>query len=329
LGVTVARVIRLGAGRYGYLQDPTLALQSPSGFYAVLALFDGLALLAILLAALDSFSLSRSWQAKLTLAVLVFAEAGIGLFSASKQAVLVTLLAPALLYVITHRRIPRVAVGGFAVVAVVLFSFNASYRHAIRSSSNPSAIAPSTALAALPSALTDTVTQNPVHTLQDSFDSATVRTRSIDNVALVIDNTPSQIKYEPWSKLVIGPVSGLVPRVVWPSKPILSTGEEFTRLYYRSNTITASAITTPGDLYRHGGWLPVIIGMAFLGGLARLFDSAFDPERSVHHAVILIPLLLLLVKSESDFVSLLVSMVGTLALAVLVTRYGIVGRPKT
>lgn len=322
-----ARVIRLRAGRFGYLQDPTLALSSPSGFYALLALLDGLAVLAILLAALDSFQLSRSRRAKVTLAVLLFIEAGVGLFSASKQTVLVTTAAPGLLYILTQRRVPRLPVILFGIAAVVIFSFNASYRNAIRSSSTQS-IAPSSAITALPRALLDTVTSNPISLVQHSVDNATIRARNIDNVALVVDKTPRAIPYRSWTELVTGPVSGLIPRILWPSKPVLSTGQEFTNLYYQKGVLTATAVTTPGDLYRHGGLTPLVLGTLFLGALARLFDSAFDPVHSARHAVVLIPLLLLLVKSETDFISLVVSIVGTLALSVVVVRYGVSGDPK-
>ena len=106
----------------------------------------------------------------------------------------------------------------------------------------------------------------------------------------------------------------MVPRAVWPGKPILATGYQFSQQYYElsASVYTASAITPIGDLYRHGGWIPVIAGMFLLGCGVRLLDDVLD-VRSNPHAIFLVLLLFpTLVTEEQDWATLLAGIPTTL-----------------
>jgi hypothetical protein len=119
----------------------------------------------------------------------------------------------------------------------------------------------------------------------------------IDSVAITIQLTPETIPYRSPAEFASAPVVGLIPRAVWPDKPVLVTGYEFSQDYYgtSSDMYTSAGITPLGDLYRHGGPLTVLVGMLLLGMGARLFDSLFRPEldpRAICFLLAFLPMLL-------------------------------------
>ncbi len=114
----------------------------------------------------------------------------------------------------------------------------------------------------------------------------------------------------------------MIPRLVWHNKPILASGYEFNQKYYGvpSTAYTSTAVTPLGDLYRHGGILIVVVGMVLLGAGCRLFDSLLradvDP-RALCFVVVFLPLI---VKSEIDFQSLLISIPSGIVAAAIAVR---------
>ena len=122
-----------------------------------------------------------------------------------------------------------------------------------------------------------------------------------------MQRTPGQIPYSSPVDLVTGPLSALIPRALWPGKPILATGYEFGQEYFDlPPTVYSSTTITPiGDLYRHGGWLPVLIGMFLLGCGIRLLDDLLDVRRDPHAVFLVLFLFPSLVMSEQDWITLL------------------------
>jgi threonine/homoserine/homoserine lactone efflux protein len=105
-------------------------------------------------------------------------------------------------------------------------------------------------------------------------------------------------------------VADLVPRAIWHDKPILATGYLFNQQYYDipSTVYTSSAITPVGDLYRHGGWIPVAVGMLLLGCGVRLLDNVLDVRQNPHAIFLVLLLFPALVNGEQDWVTLLAGM---------------------
>lgn len=121
-------------------------------------------------------------------------------------------------------------------------------------------------------------------------------------------------------------MTGLVPRSLWSGKPVLSTGKEFSEQYYElpDTLYTASAVTVPGDLLRHGGLVPLFLGMLIFGALLRVADVALDPARDLRRLILFVPLFSLALKLESDVVVLIVGALQTVILAGIVGRFGFV-----
>lgn len=330
LGVA-ARLIRLDAGQFAYLQDVNAALTSPSGRDQLLGLVERLAVLGLIIAALDAFLFSRSLRSRLVVAVLFMSEIAFGMFAASKESVLLAVLSVALVYRSSvNRRLPRLAVFVFLVLIIAVFSFNSTYRSAIRSTPGGHSVSASVALDALPRALGNMLDQPPSRLGTESFQLAAARVRQVDNTALVLERTPSRFSFRSWPELVTGPLLGLIPRVFWPSKPVLSTGYEFSR-YYRdipAGVYTANGVSTHGDLFRHGGLAPMVLGMLLLGLLVRVLDDVFGRPGDVRRLVVVIPLIAPLIYSESDVTSLIVLLAKSLLLAAITVRVAFVNSQR-
>jgi hypothetical protein len=129
-----------------------------------------------------------------------------------------------------------------------------------------------------------------------------------------MQRTPDEVKFLSPVQLVEAPIVILVPRAVWPGKPILDTGYDFSQTYYDlpASAYTSSAITPVGDLYQHGGWIPVIVGMFLLGCGVRLLDDVMDVRGNPHSIFLFLLLFPTLVKQENDWIGMLAGTPGTL-----------------
>ena len=88
---------------------------------------------------------------------------------------------------------------------------------------------------------------------------------------IILHTTPARIPYWGIDRLLAIPAY-LVPRVLWPSKPILSWGVDFNIRYLGAppTTHSSAALTLFGGLYLSAGWPAVFVGMMILGILAAL-----------------------------------------------------------
>ena len=299
---TAARALRLSSGQYGYLQDASQSLASPSSTGQLLSLVEELTTVALVVAAIDCFILRRSARSRVVLVCIATLEIIIGLGSASKQSVLFTLVAIAMVRAFSGRRVPLWVILTAALMVSLLFPFNSQYRTVLRHG-KAGQIAPSTALAALPGVLQSTWDHASVRSvLMDGPSAVARRVRQVDNVALVMQKTPASIAYVPWTQLFTGPAVAAVPRAFWAAKPVLSSGREFAQVYYElpPTVYSANAVTIPGDLYRHGGLVPLLLGMAGFGLLLRLFQNTIWPTVDARLILMYVPVFLYLVKLESD-----------------------------
>ncbi len=93
-------------------------------------------------------------------------------------------------------------------------------------------------------------------------------------------------------------VVAVIPRALWPSKPLVTPGQYFAREVGRG-TETASGgfsnainMTVPGELYLNFGWYAVVPGLALLGFVFALLHRAAvhgaDPRNPVASAIALL-----------------------------------------
>jgi len=305
-------------GYFGYVGDVAASVSTASGYQQYLAVVGECVPLAVATAAIRAYRI-RTPGAWITLAILFAAAIVAGAIAGGKESFIVVILAVLIPRATIRRRFPV----GLLTTAILFFllvviPFNLAYRASARGAvtlSTSQAVAAAPAIAG--QVLSDDLSPSA---LQHSADILAQRVRAIDSPAIIMQRTPSQIPYTNPAQLAISPVVDLVPRILWPGKPILAVGYQISQEYYQlpPQVYTSSSVTPEGDLYRHGGWIPVIAGM-FLGGCGlRVLDEATDLRRSVHGAFLIILLLPVIIQQGTDCSSLLAGIPGTIVLWAIV-----------
>jgi hypothetical protein len=314
-------------GHFGYVGAAAAAASSASGFSQYVAIAGECVPLAVAVAAIRAYR-TRTPSARVTLAVLFAAAVAVGAVSGAKTTFVVAILAVIIPHTIDRRRLPV----GLIAAAIIFFllvvvPFNLSYRASAQgavalSSSQAVATAPAIASHVLASDL------SPV-ALGQSMDYLAVRIRTIDSPAIIMQRTPSEIPYSSPAMLLASPVLDLIPRILWPGKPVLAVGWQMSEEYFQLPTqiYTSSDITPEGDLYRHGGWFWVVAGMFVGGCLIRILDETTDLRRSVHGALLILLLFPEIVLAGSDCATLLAGIPGTVLLWLAVIAASFKRRP--
>jgi hypothetical protein len=309
---TAARISTAATtGLLGYVGNAQSAVTTASGYQQLLSDLGLCAPLAVAAAAMQVYR-ERVPGARVTLTVLVLTEIAYGAASGNKQGFIITTLAVAIPFATARRRAHKgllafagLTLAGLAFLLIVV-PFNHSYRSAARNASG--ILSASQALDAAPNILGQALgTANASGVLSSSTNSLLNRISEIDSPAIIMQRTPAQIGFVNPVQLVTAPIAALVPRAVWPGKPILDSGYEFSQTYYEepNGVYTSSAITPVGDLYLHGGWVPVLLGMFLLGCGVRLLDDVMDVYGRPDCVFLFLLLFPSLVKQESDWVETL------------------------
>lgn len=322
---TAARIASAATtGLFGYVGNVQAAGNTASSYQHLLSDLGLCAPLAVAAAAIQVYR-ERVPGARVTLTVLVLAEIVIGAASGNKQGFIITTLAIAIPFSTAPHRVHKgllaftgLAVTGLAFLLIVV-PFNQSYRSAARSASGT--LSARQALDAAPGILGQTIGTGNTGVLSSSAGFLLGRIREIDSPAIIMQRTPAQLGFLSTAQLAEGPVLTLIPRAIWPSKPILDTGYEFSQTYYElpATVNTSSAITPVGDLWLHGGWIPVMVGMFLLGCGVRLLDDVMDVYGSPHCIFLFLLLFPSLVKQEADWMGTLAGIPGTLLIWLFAT----------
>ena len=321
----VGTAARIGSavttGRFGYVGDAASIVSAASGYGQILNLLSLCAPLAIGAAALQVYR-ERLPGARITLAVLFLAELGFGAAAGGKQSFVIAVLAVAIPFSAARHRLPKPALMLLMLLfLVVVIPFNQAYRSAARGGT--AQLSAAATIAAAPGIFRQTVTGHDLLTvLPGSVDYLLQRIREIDGPAIILQRTPGQVGFLSPARLIEGTVTELVPRAIWPGKPIVAVGYQISQKYYgfSASVYSSSSVTPVGDLYRHGGWVPVIAGMLLLGCGVRLLDDVLDAGVNPHAIFLVLLLLPTLVKNELDFVSLLASIPGTIVIWLLAVQ---------
>ena len=236
-----------------------------SGYGQEFSLVSECAPLAIAVAALQVFR-DRLPGARITLTVLLLIQIGVGAVAGTKGELrLRSTRGGYPVQRADRRRLPKapliVLVTFFFAVVV---PFNLAYRHAVTDNGR---LTPSEAIAAAPEILRQAVgVQSLSSIVPDSIDFLEQRLQEIDNPAIVLQRTPTQIAFRNPIELIEAPIAQWVPRKFWSGKPVYLTGLQFTQEFYELPPNSGSADTMVGGLYWYGGLIPLIVGMFLLAG---------------------------------------------------------------
>jgi hypothetical protein len=323
---TAARIASAATtGLFGYVGDVQSSVTTASSYQQILGDLGLCADLAVAAAALQVCR-ERVPGARVTLTVLFLTDIAFGAASGNKQNFIVTILAVAIPFTVARRRAHKgllaftgLALTGLAFLLIVV-PFNHSYRSTARSASGTLSV--SQALETTPSILGQTIgSGNAAGVLSSSATSMLTRIRMIDSPAIIMQRTPAEIGFVSPVQLVTEPITALVPRAVWPGKPIFAPGYEFSQAYYElpATVYTSSSITPVGDLYRHGGWILVIVGMFLFGCWVRIVDDVMDVDGSPQFIFLFLLLFPTLVLQEDDWAGILISIPAALLIWLFAT----------
>lgn len=313
-------------GRYDYIGDTASSVSATTSYGQILNALGVCAQFAVVAAALQVFR-ERKPAARMTLLVLVISELAISLISGYKYNFLNVALEIAIPYSVASKRLPKATLVSACLIFVIIITpFTASYRNVVKS--GHTVLTSSQAVQKAPAVLRQTLNMSAVITaVPSSIDYLVNRVQEIDAVAVIRQLTPGQVPYVSPAQLVEIPLIGFVPRAIWHNKPLQLQMYQVSQEYYDqpATVYTAAGITPIGDLYRHGGWIPVIAGMLFLGCMIRLLDDVLDIRRNPQVIYLLVVLYPTVVVAESGWIAIfsgipLTVMVWLFALAITFRR---------
>jgi hypothetical protein len=313
-GVVGEAATALVTGHLGYVGSVATSVASASGYAQYLSLLGECVPLAVAAASMRAHE-TRRLGAWLTLAVLFIVAMVAGALAGGKTSFVVAVLAVLIPRTMIRRRFPvGVLVAAIAFFLLIIIPFNQAYRASARgavtlTTSEAVAVAPAIAGQVLASDFSPSV-------LGQSASYLAQRIRTIDSPAIIMQRTPAQIPYSDPGQLAVSPVLDLIPRALWPGKPILDVGYQMSQEYFQlpPEEYTSSNITPEGDLYRHGGWFVVLIGMFLIGCGARIIDEVADLRRSIHGTFLILLLFPALVLAGSDVATLAAGIPGMVLL---------------
>jgi hypothetical protein len=312
IGVAARLASAATSGHFGYVGDVSSVTSSATSYGQILSLLSLCAPLAVAAAAIQVY-----WEgmreARLTLGILFAIELAFGAAAGGKQNFIIAVLAVVIPMSAARHKIPKtLVIAAILIFMFVAIPFNTAYRNAEHSSS--ATLTTSEVLSQAPEIFRQTISTHSIATaLPSSVPLLLQRIREIDSPAIIVQRTPGQIPFNSPTHLIEAPLIEIVPRAVWPGKPILATGYQFSQQYFDlPSGLTSSAITPVGDLYTYGGWPPVIVGMFLLGCVVRLLDDALDVRTNPHAIFLVLLLFPTLVKDEGGWISTMAGIPATI-----------------
>lgn len=320
-GSALGVVFMLALGAFGYISRPE-ATASLAPVATPLALVAALGNILVLVAALAFWRTGdRSFRWFLTIAVPV--QVAFGMVAGQKTTAIFPLVAVIFAHILVRRRVPRRAAAvTVLLLLLVVVPVNRDYRLQVRTQSQDPA-------AALRSVVVSAPDLHPLRAAESAIDYSLDRFRSIDSVALIRTRTPSPFAFAGGERYWQLPGIVLVPRIVWPDKPVLDEATRFTSTYVGvpSDIRSATQITAVGDLYRNFGFIGVVVGMSIWGAALASIGAAFVRWRSPRADVIyLFALMAVAINADMDLPGLLATASKTVALAAAVAWLLLPGR---
>jgi hypothetical protein len=146
--------------------------------------------------------------------------------------------------------------------------------------------------------------QGVVGAIETGWEAALGRSAILDVLADVVQRTPRDIPY--WGGTTYYSLIGFaVPRVLWPTKPTKTLGQDFGHRYsYIGSWDQTTSMNFPYlvEFYANFGPIGVFAGMFVTGMIFRLFDLTLNrPGQSVVRSIASMSILLPLLNVESDF----------------------------
>lgn len=299
VGILALTAFTLGSGGYGYLGSPVVTEDSVGPLtqpLLALSTFRHVALGWAVYMALTSSSVSYRYL----IAIIASANTLIAVFAGMREEFIMLGIAALLPYLLVRRRLPILRLLLAAIVfLLVLTPFVSQVRSIVRDGDTSLSVQEAVA------GITDSIRSGTAIDDRASVEESASRFALSENVAVILEATPARIPYRDIDELVSAPFVGLVPRAVWPDKPVSVSGQDFYREYWLGRGLSSSAVTVPGSLLMYGGVGVLAAGMFLFGLGLRVFDE-FHIRRGGLISVLSVMIVFdTVVKQEASVVSIL------------------------
>jgi hypothetical protein len=265
----------IAAGMGGYQSRETVAVES--GFAYSLTIIGNLGSFLLWWA---YFKRKRKdFLMHLLLVILVVQIFLSGLVSGSRATILVAAIGIFAAYRFAGRRIRRRTIMLFGIIGIfsliIGFNLGTTYREIKGSEDSVSA---GGSLKYGLNSVEHLAKRDMLDNIYDSVDLFLSRLESVSSLSVIVANyerlRPLEEQYGIKNSIWTSTWTALIPRFLWPDKPLISNARAVAALYFNFPT-NSFGLTVFGDLLRNFGPFGVPIGMLVLGIMLRILYAAF------------------------------------------------------
>jgi hypothetical protein len=258
-----SKLYLLHSSMYGYT-FARAAYYSNLGSAQMLGFASQLGLYALAILTIERFYHPSDVTRRMLFAAVLGSECLWGLISGMKAVLLFNFVLVGLVSSIIIGKIQKRWILAAIIGLIVVYPFYEQYRTLIREH-GIHIRSVSTAVEVMTQAVSQVVRGDSKSTILEQGSQSTMsRVQLLDSIALIVSMGPKRAYLLGEERLWMVPIYPFVPRLLWPSKPILDIGQRFSVALGYHNT-TSTAITYFGDLLLRYGTSGLIVGMFAFG----------------------------------------------------------------
>lgn len=317
-----ARSYQLSIGVYGYVASAE-NLASNASVSQYLAMASRFGLLALALAALQTYRPGGQHMDKLMMMVLLVVEVAFGFLSGFKGAVLTPIIVVILCHYMAGRGISR----SHVLAGVVLLSLAYAVIEPFRQSYNAQGRGGASDFASVATMLvaSDSVSERDPVTAAGLFQQVALRMNLSNIGAYGIDYADDPDRHSPddprfLNNILLSPAMAFVPRAVWPSKPLADSGRWYTQQVLGKQINSSTAMGPVSFLYMAGGVTAIVVFFLIIGMMQRALFVWFNPFASFGGAMIYLVVVGNLAFIDSAIDSLFVTMIREVPLILILSH---------
>lgn len=324
-----ARSYQLSIGIYGYVASAeNLAANASISQYSAMA--SRLGLLALALAALQTYRPGGQLMDKLMMMVLLVVEVAFGFLSGFKGAVLTPMIVVILCRYMAGRGISRSHVLAGALLLSLAYAVIEPFRQSYNAQGG-SGVSDFASVATMLVA-NDSVSEGDPLTAVSVFQQLALRTNLSNIGAHGIDYADDPARHSSddpkfVQNILMSPAMAFIPRAVWPSKPLADSGRWYTNQVLGLQINSSTAMGPVSFLYMAGGVTAIVVFFLIIGMMQRTLFVWFNPFTSFSGAMIYLGVLGNLAFINSAIDSLFVTMIREVPL-ILILGHLIISRGK-
>lgn len=322
----VARLIEIKLGVYGYSADYD-QLISGAAYREYLSMAESLGKLALVAAAIQCFaSVIPTWRDRALLFVITLYEVVFGFLGGFKSQVVMPVVILAIVHYSQRNRFPRWFIPVAVISLLAAYAVIEPFRKARVADvgfvgTDISNIASTMATAKNNASVEMVVVPSPVLSILSRLNLTWIASLGVEYA--------DKHKLPPGSpnfmvNILLSPAYAVIPRAIWPGKPLETTGLWYTNEVMGLDIVSATGMSPFTYLYFAGGTVAVLIGFFVVGVVQRgLFEGLV--QFGGGGMIIFLGLLQFLGTIDSVFTSFLMSIIRY-APALIIAQYFILDR---